>query len=186
MPPLLLVVSAPSVRLAAGPTRGPGVGPLPGLALHGRLALLTQIPTRSRLPRLVPLAHLDGDPPTPEVHTLHLLLRAQGVLVQLVLGKPVAPRLLGLGPAAAIRGRVGLVDDVAVFQLAELLEGRDQLFLGEALVDVPDVEAGVWVGEGVLSSSSAWGARLRSSPLWERSLERECDRESLDSLCAIS
>jgi hypothetical protein len=91
MSPLLLVVSAPAVRLAPGATRGPGIGPLPGLALHGRLPLLTQIPAGSRLPRLAPLAHLNRDAPAAQVHPLQLLLGAQGVLVQLVLGEPVAP-----------------------------------------------------------------------------------------------
>jgi hypothetical protein len=51
--------------------------------------------------------------------------------------------LLGLRATVAVRGRVGLIDDVAVLQFSELLEGSDQLLLGETLVDVADVEAGI-------------------------------------------
>lgn len=46
------------------------------------------------------------------------------------------------------------------------------------------------MGEGVLSYSEAAlpppPPRFRYSPLPERLLEREADRESFDSLCAIS
>jgi hypothetical protein len=114
-----------------------------GLPSRRRLTLLTQVPTRRRLTWLASLTHLDSYPTTAQVHTLHLLLRTQGLLVHLELRKPVPPGLLRLSTTATVSGGVGLVDDVAVLELAEFLEGSDQLLLGESLVDVADVETGV-------------------------------------------
>lgn len=129
----------------------------------GGLFGLTQVPAGGRLAGLIPLAEVHRDASAVEVGALQLLARAGCLLVGLVLGEAVAPRLFGLASVGPVGGGVRLIDDVAVIKFAVLREGRVETFLAQTLIDVADVEAGVCIEGDVLSSSRAGSFRTAAA-----------------------
>ena len=109
----------------------------------GGLFGFAQVPARGGLAGFIALAEVHSDASAVQIRTLKLLPRTRCLLIGLVLGKTIPPRLFGLPPVGPIRSGVRLIDDIAVIKIPMLSKGSIKTLLAEPLIDVADVKAGI-------------------------------------------
>lgn len=116
-----------------------------------RRSLLAQVPTyinisttRRWLSRTTTLADLHVYLPSVQICALHLFLGLFSVFRVFVLGKAITSWLFGFTPGAS-RAWVRFIHDEAVFELSVGLKGSSEAIFRKPLVNVTNVETGIWI-----------------------------------------